>query len=264
MRYNTPFSRIFAQELQQANLIKNQDKDSRVEVITPSGECLKNLFWCGALTEVQSYNGAVQTIRVADPTGGFTFYIRLQDIEIQDIVKNLEPPVFISVCADAYLKGQNCDLSFRLIPTFLAPIERMIRDQWIIETADLMIDRLEFLRDNLNRISDCEKQLKQSILYYQITPQKLLDLGKLTEHALTHILETTSVLTKCVETDISPDEIVIKLIREQSGPRGIAVQDLVMLAKKESFSEETVFAVIRTLIADDDIYQPSAGYVKLL
>ena len=59
-------------------------------------------------------------------------------------------------------------------------------------------------------------------------------------------------------------EKVLQLIKDQSGPKRVQVQDLIPLAMKLKIEETLLIETIRTLIVEDEIYQPSPGLVKIL
>ena len=59
-------------------------------------------------------------------------------------------------------------------------------------------------------------------------------------------------------------DLVMNLIRQHSGPRGVSILELTGFAEKSGISEPLLIETIRGLITDDEIYQPSSGFVKIL
>jgi len=206
----------------------------------------------------------VQAIRVADPTGGFIFTIGWRDQEIQEVIRGLNPPVFISVLAKIYVKGAKSDLPFSLTPFSLMPIDKKIRDQWIIETAHLMIDRLAILRDYRSGKTEIQDSMALAVVHYHITSHEFQELCNLINQALSCVINADTLPDTSENPKSNPEEIILTLIRDNSGPRGISLPDLVILAREKNIPEDSVITMIRTLIANDDIYQPSVGFVKLL
>ena len=63
---------------------------------------------------------------------------------------------------------------------------------------------------------------------------------------------------------IDPSELIISIIREYAGPRGIHVDDIFKYTRRAALPDDIVKETMRNLVAEDEIYQPSPGYVKLL
>ena len=72
-------------------------------------------------------------------------------------------------------------------------------------------------------------------------------------------------LPEC-DTPAPPDvcTLVVEIIRAGSGPRGIAVDDIIKQAAIYGISQESILSAIESLIIDDECYQPQKGFVKLL
>jgi hypothetical protein len=56
----------------------------------------------------------------------------------------------------------------------------------------------------------------------------------------------------------------MEYIRTASGPRGVAVEEIIEMARLRAVSSEAVLTVIESLIVEDECYQPQKGYVKPL
>jgi hypothetical protein len=56
----------------------------------------------------------------------------------------------------------------------------------------------------------------------------------------------------------------MEIICAKSGPRGIAVQNVIDEGISLGYTQAAVLAAIETLVTNDDCYQPQKGYVKLL
>ena len=57
---------------------------------------------------------------------------------------------------------------------------------------------------------------------------------------------------------------MMEIICAESGPRGVAVQDVIENGRFKGINTGAVLAAIESLVADDDCYQPQKGYVKPL
>ena len=49
-----------------------------------------------------------------------------------------------------------------------------------------------------------------------------------------------------------------------SGPRGVAVEEILEKARLNAISREAALAAIESLIMEDECYQPQKGFVKPL
>jgi DNA replicative helicase MCM subunit Mcm2 (Cdc46/Mcm family) len=68
--------------------------------------------------------------------------------------------------------------------------------------------------------------------------------------------------SRAAGSDIST--IVMEIIRAKSGPRGVALQDVIDEAGDLGHTPAAVLAAIEKLVTGDDCYQPQKGYVKPL
>ena len=63
---------------------------------------------------------------------------------------------------------------------------------------------------------------------------------------------------------IDPAELILSIIKEQSGPRGVHLDDVLKGTRREALADDIVRDIIRALVSEDEIYQPAPGYLKLL
>ena len=61
-----------------------------------------------------------------------------------------------------------------------------------------------------------------------------------------------------------PRDMIMEFIRSASGPRGVAVEEILEMARLRAISRETALAAVESLIVDDECYQPQKGFVKPL
>ena len=146
--------------------------------------------------------------------------------------------------------------------------DRLIRDQWIIRTACQTTTRLVRISKVLEGGS-AEPDEIQAVALYSLTSQKLQDIAGMVEKALSQVqtLDTEPVgEERCEEPVLTPDVagIIMDLIRTHSGPRGVSVEELTTIAKKAGIDGPLLVESLRSLIAEDELYQPSSGFVKTL
>jgi len=281
-----PYTRIFAFEMQQSDLIiASHSKDHQVSLIIPSGASLVKFYFCGAITEMTNPGGRNPSIRIVDPTGGITFFVKPKNKEILTVLERITPPIFVSALAhiekgDRNIK-KNQDNSeqhtnFQCVIDTLTEISRRERDNWIIETANQTMARVEMMYHHLagttatiEKPSDMEKLLvymdpARSKNHYHTSVKQLRVLAHMADNALEQV---KPIIQEAPEDNpvVDHSSTILSLIQEHSGPRGVEVATLAAIAQKEhAISEAMLLETIKTLISDDEIYQPSSGSVKVL
>ena len=283
-----PYTRIFAFEMQQSDLIiashkKENYKDNQATLITPSGASFIKFYFCGAVTEMTNPGGRNPSIRIADPTGGITFFVKPKNKEVLNVLERINPPVFVSVLAHVEKEDRNNNknpnnseqhANFHCIIDTLTVISRRERDNWIIETANLTMARVETMYHHLadttaaiEKPPDMEKILvymdpNKSKNHYQTGVKQLRVLALMANNALEQVKPITEEENNPV---VDHSSTVLSLIQEHSGPRGVEIETLAVIAQKQyQISEAMLLETIKTLISEDEIYQPSSGSVKVL
>ncbi len=261
-----PHTRVFALEIQQTEQV-SRGKESRMsELLTPSGACFSQFYTCGTITGVSRDPKAGWSIRVADPTGVLLLYVKARTPEIIASLDDLKPPAFVSVTG--YVEPDNSAGSqgFRLNLETIHPSDRTARDQWILRTAMITLDRLDRLSSQMNG-KGSNDELQRVISRYGSSPRQMKVLAGIVERALQQVQEikpeTSNENTEEAENPELQDTI-LRLVKQHSGPRGVSVQELTGFAKQEKISKSQLLDAIRALIAEDELYQPSSGFVKIL
>lgn len=252
--------RLFAGEFNQSTLtVPGEDEKSAAWVVTPSGGYCRQVFLAGALVEVQE-QGDMLSARLADPTGGFDLVCGGKSSSLTESIRKIPLPSFVSVSgrAQLYRKEGNAVLTIR--PEQVKVIDRCIRDQWVITTSASTLARLEMM--NCARKGTCtDKRIQRARSHYSLTPGDLRGLADMVAGALSSVRPPQ-------ETDgteqADPREIIMEYIRATSGPRGIAVEEILEMAVMRSVSREAALAAIESLIVEDECYQPQKGFVKPL
>jgi RPA family protein len=264
----TPCSRVFALEFQQSDFVIRPGESIPASLITPTGERIFRFYSCGALTEMNRGGKTGGSVRVADPTGVLVLHFRSRSPEIASILDTLSIPAFVSVIGSVEPDSTPGEGGFRLHLEMIALSDRAFRDRWIIRTADITLKRL----DNLSRALSGEpgsEETRKALARYRTNPRQLRFLAGMVEKALSQVQASPPADQEKTGTEDqvpAPDtqEKVVNLIREISGPRGISVQELTVSAEKAGIGQSLLMEIIRALIAEDELYQPSAGFVKIL
>ncbi|HUT38506.1 MAG TPA: hypothetical protein VMW77_04290 [Methanoregula sp.] len=252
-------ARVFAGEYCSSTLSVQDDVcGNPAWVVTCGGAWCRFMFLSGALTEVAERGDMVYT-RIADPTGVFDLVIGGRNTALAEIFCKLPVPSFVTVTgrAQMYLKKGELVLSVR--PDNILVVDRLVRDQWVLATAKSTLERLH--RVNLALQGTCaDERILAAVRHYSITKTRLRELAMMVESAVQTVRPPGS------EAPPKPDvrTLVMEFITAESGPRGIAIEEILNQAAIRGVMQEAVLAAIESLIIDDQCYQPRKGFVKPL
>jgi len=251
--------RVFAGEYDGSTLsVQSDDSQSPAWVVTPGGAYCRYIYLSGTLTEVTEIGDMVHT-RIADPTGIFNLVIGGRNTAIAETFRKLPVPSFVTVTgrAQMYLNGGRVSLSVR--PDTVRGVNRLVRDQWVLATAQSTLGRL-FLMKSAMQGTCTDNQILVAFHHYSITKTRLTELAVMVVSAVNAIraVECEEPQQQDVRT------LVLELILAEIGPRGTSVDQIIKEAGIQGVSQEAVLTVIETLITDDECYQPQKGFVKLL
>jgi RPA family protein len=152
--------RVFAGEYEGSTLsIQADDSQSPAWVVTPGGAYCRFMFLSGTLTEV-SETGDMMYTRIADPTGVFNLVIGGRNTALAETFRKLPVPSFVTVTgrAQMYLKEGRVSLSVR--PDTVLNVNRLVRDQWVLATAQSTLGRL-FLMNHAIRGSCSDDRIRR-------------------------------------------------------------------------------------------------------
>jgi RPA family protein len=255
----TALMRIYAGELSQSTLQKDPDsKQSPPILISPSGACGSYLLLAGALTRVEKMPGDFIKAWVSDPTGTFNLAINRQDDEVYAFLDHADTPVFVQ-CTGELQISKNSKKEIIIRPLVIRAGDRLTRDTWIIRTAEETLKRLEIMECAV-REKNGDTVTQKVINHYHVDSQKIRSLVVMVEEALSKVNFVPGGEIKLPE----PREILLELIKANSGPKGINISELLLLAAGKGIREDQVIHTVRQLVEEDECYQPAAGAVKLL
>jgi RPA family protein len=252
--------RLFAGEFNQSTLtVPGEDDKSASWVVTPSGGYCRQVFLAGALLEVHEV-GDMLSFRIADPTGGFDLVCGGRYTSLAESIKKIPLPSFVSVSGRAQLFQKEGKAFLTIRPEQVQVIDRRTRDQWVITTAVATLARLEVVHRALKETCT-DRRILQGCSHYSPTSRDLVKLADMVAGALASVRPSQE--PDSVE-QADPREMVMEYIRTTSGPRGVAVEEIIEMAQLRAISQEAVLATIESLIVEDECYQPQKGYVKPL
>lgn len=252
--------RLFAGEFSQSTLtVPGEDEKSAAWVVTPSGAYCRQVFLAGALVEVQE-QGDMLSFRVADPTGGFDLVCGGIHTPLAESIRKIPLPSFVSVTGRAQLYRREGKAVLTIRPDQVQVIDRLIRDQWVITTANSTFERLKLVHGALKGTCT-DSRILRACSHYSLTVKELGGLADMVAGALSGVRPPQET-DRALQAD--PREMIMEYIRTASGPRGVTVEGIIEMAAMRALSRDAVLATIESLIVEDECYQPQKGYVKPL
>ncbi len=255
-------ARVFAGEFSRSTLVVSpKEPGSAGWVVTPGGAWCRQMMITGALTELME-SGDLLRCRIADPTGAFDVVCSGKNTGFVQAVRKIPVPSFVLITgyAQAYQKNGGPVLSVR--PDYVQIIDRTCRDQLMLTTAEYTLRRLEHLREVAAGGVCKDDRILQAMSHYRTTITTIRELTTMVEHAVAGVRSPGSPAAPNDQPETRTR--VMDLIQSATGPRGIAVEEIIDRLVPAGIRKEDVLTVLSSLIQDDECYQPQKGYVRLL
>jgi uncharacterized protein len=253
-------ARVFAGEYSASTLQVRAEGADDPWVVTPGGAWCRGMYLAGALTELVE-SGDMLRCRVADPTGAFDLVTGGRKSAVSDAIRNLPVPSFITVIGQAriYQKGEKTLVSVR--PDDVRVVDRTVRDQWVLATAESTLVRLGAMNLALRSPSG-DQRILAAVRHYAVSPTRLLELGKMVGDAVQSIKPPESATPAQPLPDAR--DVVFVIVKGTGGPRGISIEEVIAQAAALGVPKEAVLIGLESLITEDECYQPQKGFVKAL
>jgi uncharacterized protein len=257
-------ARVFAGDFSGSTLsVQDDDGQNAPWVVTPGAAWCRNVFIAGVVTEVAE-NGDMLRCRVADPTGVFDLVIGGRNSALAEQFRKTPVPSFVTVTgrAQLYRRHHRVDLTIR--PDHMVVVDRAVRDQWTLATAEATLGRLEQILLALQgRCKD--SNILVAHRHYCPDTKQLHTLAEMVACAVQSIKPVEPAVP--VPPDVIPShltELVMEIMKGASSPRGIAVEEIISQAGERGIAPADVLSAIESLIVEDECYQPQKGFVKPL
>lgn len=155
--------RTFATEFNDATYTFRESEDERapVYVLLPTGEKANRVFIVGTLTETEDVgtDDEYWQGRIVDPTGTFFVYAGQYQPEAAGMLREIEPPEFVAVVGKPRTyETDDGTVNVSLRPEHLTTVDQVTRDQWVTETAERTLDRLETFDDQANEYAQMARE----------------------------------------------------------------------------------------------------------
>jgi uncharacterized protein len=253
-------ARVFAGEFYQSTLVIPSTEPGSVGwVVTPGGAWCRQMYIAGVLTETVETGDLVRS-RLADPTGAFDIVFGGRNGTLTQAFQKIAVPSFVAITgyAQAYQKNGNVLLSVR--PDHAQVIDRTCRDMILLSTAEYSLRRFGKIRGIVEGTCTDDRFLRAAN-HYAITLPKIFELVRMIESAVESV-RPREPQPASGQADVC--SVVMELMQNSSGPRGIAVEEIIEILALRGLGKDAVLKALESLIQDDECYQPQKGYVKLL
>jgi RPA family protein len=260
-------ARVFAGDFSGSTLsVQADDGQSAAFVVTPCGIWCRIVYLSGAMTEITDI-GDMLRCRLADPTGAFNLVIGGRNSPLAEQVRKIPVPSFVTVTgrAQLYRRNETVDLSIR--PDHVVVVDRAVRDQWILATAEATLGLLEQI--HIARHGRCtDENILIAYRHYAHTEVQLHAIADMIGSAVQSIKPTepgspnAPIQSEVIQSHVR--ELVIEIMKSTRSPRGIAIEEIISQAGERGVIKAEVLSVIESLIIEDECYQPQKGFVKPL
>ena len=295
--------RMFAQEFNDAQFEeKGTGEMAPNYVITPLGGRVNRIFLVGVLTDVEpvSEDGGFVRAHVSDPTGVFTIYSGQYQPEITEQLTSIEIPAFVAIVGKsrAYIPEDGDMLYASVRPQQIMIVNPEIRDQWIVETCNRSLERLQAMNEAMKMTEDYASELKtlgygtyfSQCIETAVQRYDHIDLEKykrmITEalHYVTEgpgaILDTSQDHDSSSSTDNKPpaalppdqketsdemqeaEDTVLEVIRAVEGKDGALWDKITEQCEKKGLDVDLIEEALNGLMEKGLIYEPVLGTIK--
>jgi RPA family protein len=173
--------RAFAREFDDAvEIFQESDEDRAPKfALLPTGERANRLFVVGALTEIEDIGTDSEFLRgrVVGPTGTFFIYAGQYQPDAMEMLQDIDTPEFVSVVGkprtwerdnddDEEDEDEGGNLMTQLTPESITVVDRATRDRWVVETAELTMERVVAFNEAEDEGEDDDSDIEYAIESY--------------------------------------------------------------------------------------------------
>lgn len=283
--------RLFAKEFNDSTLSLTSvlsddvpDMNSPNLLISPTGVRINRVFVVGVITEVEnlgSETGKERDLwkaRISDPTGVFIVYAGQYQPEAAIFLSTVAVPSYVAVVGKARIYEPEKDSVFISIrPEEINSVESAIRDRWVLDTAELTLKRLDLLSqmflDQMHgedlagslRSSGIDPESSEAILdavaFYGTDQDYISKFKQGVRKALLSIKENAGTETQQKD---NAENLIFELLKELDSGKGVQYSCLLKEVESQGIPEEVADAVVRSLLAKGECYEPRLGVLKLV
>jgi RPA family protein len=154
--------RAFATEFNDATYTFRESDEERapVYVLLPTGEKANRVFVVGTLTETEDVGSEEEYWqgRIVDPTGTFFVYAGQYQPEAAGMLRETDTPAFVAVVGKPRTyETDDGTTNVSLRPEHLSVVTEADRHQWVVETAERTLERLDAFDDSDNEYAELSR-----------------------------------------------------------------------------------------------------------
>ena len=173
-----PARRVFAAELRETTYQFKDGTDdmSPSYILLPTGQRCNRVFIVGTLTEKRRSEGenVFYKIRIVDPTGTFFISAGSYQPEALQQLSSIEPPEFVAVIGKPNLfESPDGRTLISVRAESIIKVDRMVRDCWILDTAERTLERVETTESTPDRKTAQEKYTQNPAVWNRIVQDAL-------------------------------------------------------------------------------------------
>lgn len=148
--------RTFATEFNNATHFFKESDDEMAPrfALLPTGVRMNRTFVVGTVTEIDDVGNEQEywQARIVDPTDTFYVYAGQYQPDAAAVLRELEPPAYVSVVGKPRsFETDDGDVRVTMRPESINVVDATVRNNWIVETANRTLDRInEYETTDLN------------------------------------------------------------------------------------------------------------------
>lgn len=282
--------RVFAKEFNDSTLsLASVSADDLSDVnspnllISPTGVRINRVFVAGVITEVENLGSEagkereLWRARISDPTGVFIVYAGQYQPEAAIFLSTVEVPSYVAVVGKARIyEPEKGSVFISIRPEEINNVTSIIRDRWVVDTADLTLKRFDLLSqflsggnrddlaDSLEKEGidfDSSEAIHDAIEFYGTDMEYISGFKQIIREALLSIKENASVQNKQNE---DTENVILEILKELDKGKGVQYSYLLEQAKLRGIQEEVSDIGVKSLLAKGECYEPKIGILKLI
>jgi len=164
--------RVLAAEFNDASYTFTESDDERAPVyaLLPTGERANRVFVVGTLTETEDVGDDAEYWRgrIVDPTGTFFTYAGQYQPDAAATLRETDTPAYAAVVGKpSTYETDEGDVNVSLRPESITVVDADTRDRWVVETAELTLDRIEAFDTATEYAAMAETQYDPDLTVYR-------------------------------------------------------------------------------------------------
>ena len=176
--------RLYAEELSYSTLFFKEHEDTYAPqyLLTPTGAKCNRVFIVGTLTEKENVgvDSDYWRARIVDPTGIFPIYAGQYQQQAVSQLSAINVPAFVAVIGKLNVFHTNDGpVKVSIRPEFINVVDSKTRDRWVLETAEITLQRIARLQresEDARTVRDTYKT--DASLYLEVVREALKALKK--------------------------------------------------------------------------------------